>query len=311
MEEPAFGNHRAGEIRGHLAYWREWSSLTGQTGVPIGISGKPLALHPLSSLHLSSPFLSPPPGRGSAGIEHPPAPRLNPAQPSPLSQRSAVGLAGVSPFPAPISSVGCARRGAATDLGPAALVLLCPSSSPSSIGDLFRRLGTKVAFPAAAGSCRLLPEHRVLLGTSSSPAQKGLFWLLCRVSSSSSLAGLPSEPIPPLAALTSSSPVGIAAHLGSFPAIKQKMPSSRLLYPLLPSLQGSDIPRNPHGWGFPSPARFLAAKGLSNRSVPATILLFPSRKAPGWQSWMLTGGEDAPVGFPGQRCFPGVPLLRR
>ncbi|NWI31539.1 WIZ protein, partial [Sula dactylatra] len=63
---------------GH-SYRRGWFFLTGQTGIPVGISGKLLALCPLSSLHLSSLLLSPlsaPPGRGLAGVEHPPAPCL-------------------------------------------------------------------------------------------------------------------------------------------------------------------------------------------------------------------------------------------
>ncbi|NWX77097.1 WIZ protein, partial [Alca torda] len=39
---------------------RGWSSLTGQTGISVRISGKPLALCPPSPSHLSSPLLSPP-----------------------------------------------------------------------------------------------------------------------------------------------------------------------------------------------------------------------------------------------------------
>ena len=165
--------------------------MTGQTGIPVGISGKPLTLCSPSPSRLSPQlFLLPlaPPGCSSAGVEHPPA------QPAPLSRWSAVGLAGVGPFPAAISSLGCARRGVAAALGTAALVLPCPSSSPSSVGDLFRHLGTKMVFPAAAGSCLLLPERRVLLGTSSSTAQRAV-WFFWLVSSSSSLPGSLGEPV--------------------------------------------------------------------------------------------------------------------
>lgn len=120
--------------------WRGRSFLSGQTGIPVGISGKLLAFRPLSSSHLPPLLLSPLsvlPGCGLAGVEHPPVLRLDLAQPAPSSQRSVVGLASVSSFPTAISSIRCARRGTAAALGTAALVLPCPSLSPSSIGDLF------------------------------------------------------------------------------------------------------------------------------------------------------------------------------
>ncbi|NXJ57666.1 WIZ protein, partial [Spizaetus tyrannus] len=117
------------QLGGRRARWRSWclvtavlrrygplgcdrrrgrSFLSGQTGIPIGISGKLLAFCPLSSSHLPPLLLSPLsalPGCGSAGVEHSPALRLDPAQPAPSSRRSVVGLASVSLFSAAISSI--------------------------------------------------------------------------------------------------------------------------------------------------------------------------------------------------------------
>ncbi|NXO58348.1 WIZ protein, partial [Aramus guarauna] len=69
----------------------------------------------------------------------------------------------------------------------------------------------------------------------------------------------------------SSSPVGIAACLVPFPAIKGKTTRRRWLRPLLPSLRGAvfgpKIPPNPRGWRFPDPARQRLALLLRAASV--------------------------------------------